>query len=333
MGKDLLKKLVMCPSPSGFEFMAHSIVSEELSGIAHRIWTDGIGNQYITLSEPVGTKPTVMLSAHLDEIGLQLAAEHDGTWKVGRLGGIDPKTLVGSIVRVYTDPSDPGLPWKPGVIGKKAIHLETPEEREKATKLKDLEVDFGGISGLSVGMPVVPDRVFTELGEDLVAAPGLDDKAGCAVVIDVLKRLAGVELPVNLVAVLCAQEETGLRGAKIAAKALNPDYSIDLDVSFAGQRGELPGEIKVGNGPIVMFGPDKDYHMSHALDSSSVPHQTEVSRAGGTNTAAIQENALDCRCALISIPEKSMHTAVEIVSMKDLEDCVLLILEYLNTFC
>ena len=133
------------------------------------------------------------------------------------------------------------------------------------------------------------------------------------------------------------QEEVGLRGAKIAASRVDPDISIDLDVSFATDEGrsikEIPaGSIKLGSGPILSYGPDKDYGLMKDLAGLGVKVQETVTSAGGTNTSAIQLNSRNVKTALISIPQRNMHTPVEVCSWSDLEACSDLLFKYLRKY-
>ena len=325
----------MLPSLSGFEFMTESYI-QDTYGKDFVIRTDQIGNQYLWLTEKDPNKPTIMISAHIDEIGYVLTGKTpDGLWSFGRRGGIDLKVTEGQVVECWPDPiGNPGWTVK-GVIGKTPIHLEEPESRKSVDQLDSLKIDFGGVEGPTIGCPVLPVKHWTELGPDLVSAPGLDDKAGVAVVLDVLKQLRRVsDLTYNLVGVLMVQEEVGLRGATIAAARVNPEISIDLDVSFAADEGRsiknLPaGSVKLAEGPLLSYGPDKDYRLMKKLAGLGVKVQECVTAAGGTNTSAIQLNSKNAKTALISIPQRNMHTPVEIVSWSDLESCSELLVKYL----
>ena len=343
MEKSVLKDLVMLPSPSGFEFMAENYIRSLEFTKEYIFEKDNIGNLYFwhRRSEEEETLPTekVMISAHLDEIGLTILSKtSDNLYRVGEIGGIDRKVLEGQRVWCYPDPI--GNPKKvlKGVIGKTPIHLEKRKERDKVEEIEDIMVDFGELPFADepgIGSPIVIEKHFTDLPGGLFAAPGLDDKAGIWVVLDLMDRLKDTELSCDLVFVLMAQEETGLRGATIAARRVNPTVSIDLDVSFALDEGRpetyLPKEtIKLGDGPILVYGPDKDYGLMKELKSLAPRVQESVSVSGGTNTWTIQLNSDDCKTALVSIPQRNMHTPVEVCAWKDLEACSDMIFNYIK---
>ena len=336
MERKFLKTLVESASPSGFEFMALPVIQDVANKKGWILETDSIHNVYLrkpATTTKTGPAQTVMISAHLDEIGMILSSPgKSGLWHFERLGGIDPKTLAGQKVRCYPDPLGDPKRYISGVVGKKAIHLETREERGKSPEIYDHVIDFGGITGLKPGLPVVPDKQWTDLGQDLFSAPGLDDKAGVWVVLEILDKVRVPE-DVELVCVLASQEETGLRGAKVAVQAVKPWLSIDIDVTHATDDGrstdDYPFEYKIGSGPILCYGPDNDYEIMSKLDSSKISHQTGAKEPGGTNTSAIQIWG-SCKTVLVSIPQRNMHTPVEICSWRDLEGTARIIIEYIE---
>jgi endoglucanase len=337
MERKCLKELVMLPSLSGYEFMTESYIKETY-GKDLIVRADSIGNQYLMLAEKDPDKPTIMISAHVDEIGYVLTHKNtDGLWEFGRRGGVDLKVTEGQVIECWPDPLK-RPDWKiQGVIGKVPIHLEESEERKTADTIYDLLIDFGGQPGPEIGSPCLPVKHWTELGPDLVSAPGLDDKAGCAVVLDVMMQMKDIKLDYNLIGVLMVQEEVGLRGAKVAAAKIDPNVSIDLDVSFATDEGrsikEIPaGSVKLGSGPILSYGPDKDFGLMKELAGLGVKIQETVTGAGGTNTSAIQLNSRNVKTALISIPQRNMHTPVEVCSWSDLEACSDLLFKYLRKY-
>ena len=337
MERKCLKDLVMLPSLSGYEFMTREYIKETY-GKNLIVRADQIGNQYLMLTEKDPDKPTIMISAHIDEIGYVLTHKNsDGLWEFGRRGGIDLKVTEGQVIECWPDPLK-RPDWKiQGVIGKVPIHLEESEKRKSADTIYDLLIDFGGQDGPEIGSPCLPVKHWTELGSDLISAPGLDDKAGCAVVLDIMMQMKDIKLDYNLIGVLMVQEEVGLRGAKVAASKIDPDVSIDLDVSFATDEGrsikEIPaGSVKLGSGPILSYGPDKDFGLMKDLAGLGVKVQETVTSAGGTNTSAIQLNSRNVKTALISIPQRNMHTPVEICSWSDLEACSDLLFKYLRKY-
>lgn len=176
MERKCLKDLIMLPSLSGYEFMTKSYI-EETYGKDLIVRSDHIGNQYLLLTEKDPEKPTIMISAHIDEIGYVLTHKNsDGLWEFGRRGGIDLKVTEGQVIECWPDPINKPYWVIRGVIGKVPIHLEEPESRKKADTIHDLLIDFGGQEGPEIGSPCLPVKHWTELGPDLISAPVLTIK-------------------------------------------------------------------------------------------------------------------------------------------------------------
>lgn len=337
MDKDFLKKLMSTNSPSGYEDEAVKVFNEYCKSLgAKHEFTDFMGNSCYS----IGTGNTkVMISAHIDELGYQVQnITEDGMIQFVRLGGIDKKTLPGSIV--YFPRTD-----IIGVIGKKPIHLEESEERGKVEQLKDLLVDIGAENKedaekiVKIGDFFLPQtgNSIQDLGKNKFTCKGLDDKIGVYIVSQILEKLISVDSikeKYTFYFVANTQEEVGLRGATVTSKRINPDISIDLDVTFATDEGRgisiaEEGNVKLGNGPVIQHGPDKNKKLNAFLENIAerfkVPYQSICSGAGGTNTAAIQEGSLNCMTTLISIPLRNMHTPVEVCDYRDIKNTIDLI--------
>lgn len=185
--------------------------------------------------------------------------------------------------------------------------------------------------GVRVGTIVVYARQWNEIGpeKDTIVATGLDDKVGISVAHGILQRLPeyfgngnwNTKYTVYLAS--CVQEETGLRGAKLVARAIDPDISIDFDVTFCSDGGigidkSKVGDVKLGKGCVINYGPDKSERLNAVLSKYKDEHQSIASRAGGTNTKSIQECATDCETTIVSIPNRNMHTQTEMVSKRDI---------------
>ena len=212
-----------------------------------------------------------------------------------------------------------------------------------------MKVDVGAESkeeveemGISVGSPVVFKRnVYMNLGKNRLTGNALDDKAGTYVTYEVLKYFKEheAELPKNitLIGLACTGEESGLRGAIMSSKNINPDISIDFDVTFANIglfKDDEYGKISLGKGPVIEYGQDKSRKLSDKLKEiakeNNIPYQVQVSRSGGTNTDEIQLMSRDCETTLISLPLSSMHTQNETMDWRDIKNSIELVIKYIK---
>ena len=344
--KEFLKDLVACPSPSGYEERCMEIFKKYCSEFATPFFEDKIGN--VVYSIGTGYK-RILLSGHIDELGLQvIGIGKDGKLSVIPLGGVDKKVLPGSKVLVETENQN----WVVGVIGKKPIHAETPDDRNSVSKLSDLTVDLGYSSdedikklGVEIGSFIVYDRNLGDLdfgdGKQILA-PGLDDKLGVLVAAEIGKRLASDSKFLSDYQILIAatvQEEVGLRGATVLGQLLKPDISIDFDVTPSSDYGVNTkewGDLSVGKGPVIEIGPDKNKRLVRLLKETAknheIPYQITVTgRPGGTNTDVIQLFGGNCETAHLALAIKNLHTPVEICSWDDVENSVKLVVELVKT--
>ncbi|NNM34521.1 MAG: M42 family peptidase, partial [Gemmatimonadetes bacterium] len=256
-----LERLLDAHGPSGFEVRAARIWREEAERVTDDVRVDVSGNSFATLN-PKGT-PRVMLAGHIDEIGLQVThIDKEGFLFVDEIGGWDPQVLVGQRVRILARDGD-----VPGVVGKKAIHLMTSEERGKASKTKDLWVDVGATSrdevvdlGVRVGDAMVLDQRMIRLANDRIASRAIDNRIGAYVVLEALRLLSEYRPTASATAVATVQEEIGYSGggARPGAFALEPDVAIVVDVTFStdvpdANKKEL-GEHEIGGGPVISRG-------------------------------------------------------------------------------
>lgn len=341
---EFLKELLGSYSPSGFEQEATRVFKDYCSKFAIEEFTDKMGN--VAFKVGSGSKK-VMISAHIDELGMMIQNVTDqGMLNIINLGGIDKKVLPGSIVKI-SKIGHPGE-YVTGIIGKKPIHVEYDDNsKNELIPIEDLLVDIGAESKeeamklVEIGSRVVFEANFIEhLGKNRFASKGLDDKIGVFIVAEVLRNVVNYEDFKELFdeytfyGVANTQEEVGLRGAMVTSKRVNPDISIDIDVTFATDEGrgikpESYGDIELGKGPVIMNGPDKSWDlrckMIGVAEINEIPYQLAASYAGGTNTSAIQEGAFDCETMLVSIPQRNMHTQVEVCDYRDVEGAINLI--------
>jgi len=333
---ELLKRLVETPSPSGFEGSIRRIVREEMAQVAQEVKVDLHGNVTGVINSQAPMR--VMIAGHCDEIGLMVKyVDDDGFVYFSAIGGVDPGVLDGQRVKIITKA---GIIQ--GVIGKKPIHLMEEDERGKPLKIHQLWIDIGASKGeeakalVSPGDPVVVDVYPVFLLNDLLVARGLDDRIGTFVVLETFKRAAQLSLKVALYAVATVQEELGLRGARTSAFSIDPQIGIAVDVGFAtgcpdvdNKRG---GEVKLGAGPILHRGANINPVLSRFMEEKAkekgIPFQLiGEPRATGTDANAIQITRGGVATALVSVPNRYMHTPVEVVSLKDVEGAIDLMVE------
>ncbi|MBR4254562.1 MAG: M42 family metallopeptidase [Lentisphaeria bacterium] len=336
--KKFLEELLMTCGPSGFEFEQAKVYRDYLKPFAHDIRTDVLGNTIARLNPDAEFQ--FMLSGHYDEIGFQVVnIMPNGLLSFRPVGGIDPLTLPGSSVEILTDEGH-----VPGVIGRKPIHLQTPEERKAIPKIEDLWIDIGAgskahatVMDVQVGDPVVFARNFEMLSDTVIHSKSLDDKIGAFVIAEAFRRLSKRKIKVGVACVGTVQEELGLRGAITGAFGVNPNAAIAVDVGFAsdvpGIKPELLGEINLGGGAELQRNADNNpallSRILNIAQKKKIPYQmTTGHRAtGGTDTAAIQMTRGGVATALISIPNRYMHTPAEICDLDDVESAIRLIVE------
>lgn len=335
--KKFLEELLMTCGPSGFEFEQAKVYRDYLKPFAHDIRTDVLGNTIARLNPDA--KFQFMLSGHYDEIGFQVVSiMPQGLVSFRPVGGIDPLTLPGTGVEILTEKGH-----IPGVIGRKPIHLQTPDERKAVPKIEDLWIDIGAADQkaaeklVKIGDPISFSRNFEMLSKTCVHSKSLDDKIGAFVIAEAFRQLAKRKIKVGVACVGTVQEELGLRGAITGAFGVNPDAAIAVDVGFAtdvpGIKPELLGDIKLGAGAELQRNADNNPPLLNRILKAAAKHKipyqmTTGHRAtGGTDTAAIQMTRGGVATALISIPNRYMHTPAEICDLRDVESAIDLIVE------
>ena len=329
-----LKELMSVACPSGFEQAAQRIIRRRMKRYCDRVETDVHGNVYMVKNEDAPLK--VMLAGHVDEIGFMLTHIDDkGFLYAAPIGGVDQTMCAGSRVSIH------GVKGVvKGVFGKKAIHLMSAEERRKAVTLENLWIDIGARNGrearrrVAVGDYAVYDCAFTELANDIVAARAFDNRIGAFVVAETMRLIARRKLRVAVFGVSTVQEEIGLRGARTSAYRIDPDVGIALDVGHATDHPNVDakkhGSVKLGGGPVLARGaninPVVDKLLLAAAKKRRIPYQYAAEPgATGTDANAIQVTRAGVAAGLVSIPNRYMHTPVEAVHLKDVENCAKLL--------
>lgn len=327
--RGFLQTLLETPSPSGYEGTLQRFVRDYVKDFADEVRTDLHGN-VIVVKNPESPM-RVMLAGHCDQIGLIVQhVDDEGFLYVQPIGGWDPILLVGQRMTVWTD-NGPVF----GVIARKPIHLLNEEEKKQVPKMKDLWLDIGAASkdealkAVRIGDAVTVELAFETMRNNLAVSPAMDDKAGCWVVIEALRRacLSG-RLGCGLYAVSTVQEELGLRGARTSAFGIDPQVGVAVDVTHATDCPTIEkkeeGDIRLGRGPVIHRGPNMSHkvvdRLIQAADSSKIAYQLAASaKATGTDANAIQINRAGVATGLISIPNRYMHSPVEMISLDDID--------------
>lgn len=340
MNLELLRKLCITPGAPGDEKRIRKIVLEELEGLVDEVSVDNMGN-VIAIKKGKESK-RVMAAAHMDEIAFIIThVDDDGFARFHTLGGFDPKTLTAQRVIVH------GKEDIIGVMGSKPIHIMSPEERNKAPKIKDYFIDFGmpgeRVKALvSVGDKVTRERDLIEIG-DTVCTKSLDNRASVFILLEALKKM---ETPAyDFYAVFTVQEEIGLRGAITATRQINPDFGFGLDTTIAN---DLPGASDhehicvLGKGTAVKIMDSSVIsdtrmvrYMEEIATRNKITFQRELLTGGGTDTGAIQRSADGAIVGCVSIPTRHIHSVVEMCHKEDIQGSIDLLakcVEELNTF-
>ena len=282
-----------------------------------------------------GKGKTYLLDAHTDRIGLIVTAITDGGFlRVARCGGTDARVLAAQDVTVW------GKAPVYGVIISTPPHLQTPDDESKAKDIDDILVDTGFSKEeaeklISAGDRITVKSPVCELLNGRISCPALDDRAGCAVIIRAAEIIMQAENAPNLKLLFSAQEETGGTGAVTGSFGIDADECISVDVSFADAP-DMPSKKcgKLDKGPMIGFSPVLSYEISRRLEAvakeKEIPYQLELmSDSTGTNADHIALSRGGIKTGLVSIPLRNMHTAVEVVSVKDVENCAQLIAQYI----
>ncbi len=322
-----LARLCQAHGPSGYEGPVRDILLEDWAELTDELTTDALGN---LIGAKWGVNPsdqrrTIMLAAHMDEIGMLVRKIEGQFLRIRNIGGVNGNVMLAQPVIVH------GKEALPGVVAAAPPHLLPPDKRGEYPAVDDLVVDVGLSSEdvarlVSIGDPVTVDGPLLELQGDRVAAKAMDDRACVAAVTVCLAELQQRRHSWDVMAVATVQEEVGLRGAQVAAHNINPDIAIALDVTFAQQPGvgESDGAFKLGSGPVLSIGPNFHPKLYDKLMEAAKRLELSVNidplpGRSGTDAWAIQVAREGVPTALISVPLRNMHSPVEIVDLNDIK--------------
>ncbi len=332
---DLLRKLTEARGISGHEDEVAAILKTELKNHADHMERDAIRNLFILkgMDKP---GPKVMLNAHMDEVGLYVTRiTREGYLRFGKAGSIDDRLLLGKKVLI-------GRNRLPGVIAIKAVHLSTREEcATKVIKVEDMVIDVGAksdkdlSSNVSPGDQITFDTAFGAFGDACFVGKAFDDRAGCAVVAELLK----MDWPFPVIGMFSTQEEVGTKGARVGAWRYTPDISITVEGTIAADIGEVKDYQEVTNlgGGTVLTIKDGGMITDHRLrkrmieiaKANGLPWQFKRLPAGGTDARSIQLTRSGVRAIAVAVPSRYIHSPVSLIKASDYENTILLLSKFL----
>lgn len=326
MIKDLIKKLTEAYGPSGDERNIRQMIREEIQEVADELIEDVMGN---LIAIKKGTGRRIMIAAHMDQIGMIIThIDEKGFLRFAAVGGVSVQNSIHRRIR-----------FKNGMTG--VIGFESEINDVKDIQLARMYIDIGASNRseaekqIHIGDVAIYDTCFTESNGKYTSG-AMDDRIGCAIAIEVMKRLKQSEHEIYFV--FTTQEEVGLRGAKTAAYTVNPQMAIAIDVTLTGDTPKARlMSIKLGAGPAVkvkdnsiMCHPKVIDQMVKAAEAISIPYQMEVLTAGGTDSGAIHLSRSGVPSGVLSIPCRYVHSANEMVDAGDVENGVALLVQLLQ---
>lgn len=318
-----IKKLCEIDGISGRETLVANEIMAQIAGIADTAQIDNLGNVIAFKRGKMSPKNKVMLSAHTDEVGMiAVAVTDEGLIRFATVGGINPKVILGRRVRV-------GDKKIQGVIGTKAIHMIEAEDRSKAVSADKLLIDIGAVDRadalkhIALGDSISFVGDYKEVGANSIIAKAIDDRAGCAILIEIMKS----ELEFDCYFAFSTQEEIGLRGATVAAHSIAPDIAIVVETTASGDVSGVKGEKRVsvvGEGAVISY---MDHHTIYdkglfdlafeLAAQNAIKVQTKTMISGGNDAGAIHISGKGVRTIAVSIPSKYIHSPSNMVDKSD----------------
>ncbi|KGX89067.1 M42 family metallopeptidase [Pontibacillus litoralis] len=339
----MLKELTDANSIPGHEKEARDVMSKYITPYADEVYTDNLGS---LIAKKVGKEngPKVMVAGHLDEVGFMVTRIDDkGFIYFQTVGGWWNQVMLAQRVTIMTRKGN-----LTGVIGSKPPHILSPEQRKKPVEIKDMFIDIGASSreeaaefGVRPGDSVVPYFEFTQMpNEKMLLAKAWDNRIGCAIAIEVLRRLEKESHPNVVYGVGTVQEEVGLRGARTSTNTINPDIGFAVDVGIAG---DTPGvsdkdaSSKMGEGPqIILYDASMVSHRGlreyvvDTAEANEIPYQYDSIAGGGTDSGAIHLTANGVPALSITIATRYIHTHAAMLHRDDFEHAVALIVQVIK---
>jgi tetrahedral aminopeptidase len=329
--KSLIQTLVETTSPSGYEQQIRDVIRAEVEPLVDNLRVDALGNLIAEISPTSEDGLKIMLSAHMDEIGVMVThIDENGFLRFVPIGGVRALTCIGGRVQF--------LNGQRGVI-----FMERQEDLSRVPSIEQLYIDVGASNredvALKVGDVASFERPFMELGSRLVSK-AMDDRISTAVLIQTLRRLKeeNIQSPHRLFFVFSVQEEVGLRGATTAAYGVDPDIGVAVDVTGTGDTPKgFKMEVSLGKGPAIkvrdgrmLSDPRVVDWMVRTAEGAGLPYQLEVLVAGTTDATAMQLTRAGVPAGCLSIPCRYIHSPSEMVDYNDVQNAVSLLVEMLR---
>lgn len=326
---DLLERLSNACAVSGDEGEVRKIVLEQVKPYADEVKVDALGDVLVTRRGQGEPRLKLMLAAHMDEVGMMLTTdEGDGIYRFEPVGGIDTSNLVGKPVWI-------GKEHVPGVIGFKPIHLTDADERKRLVTLDGLRIDTGPLADkVKIGDRAAFATTFTRLGPSL-RGKALDDRIGVATLIELVQHAPP---HIDLQAAFTVQEENGLRGARVAAYAFDPDLAIVLDSTPAFDQPNwddsenVQYNTRLGCGPAIYIAdgstlsdPRLVQHLIQTAMAEGIPYQVRQPGGGGTDAGAIHKQRAGIPSVSISVPGRYHHSPAALVRLSDWQHTLTLV--------
>ncbi len=346
MNKELAFKLSNVAGTSGREDGVKEIIKNEIKDYVDEFQKDNIGS-LIGLKKGTGNGPKIMLASHMDEVGFVVnRIDENGYLFFSPVGGWWDQVLLAQKVKVINSKGQEFI----GVIGSKPPHILPKEQRNKMVQIKDMFIDLGVKDkqeiekhNIAVGDMIVPDSIAMDmLNEDFVLGKAWDNRIGCLIMIEVLEKLKGKKHNCDVYAVATVQEEIGLKGAKTSANVVKPDIAIALDTGIAG---DMPGvtkeeaEAKLGDGPqytimdagMIIHSGLKRF-IEETANKNKIPLQAEILLGGATDAGGINVSGIGVPATCISLATRYLHAHNSIISKKDFDLAVDLIVKLIMEF-
>lgn len=340
---EFLRRLLDAPGPSGFESAPARVWREEAASFADEVTHDVVGNSYARVKprESSSPAPTVLLVGHIDEIGFLIThIDKQGYLWFAPLGGWDDQVVVGQRIRILGQRGD-----VIGVIGKKASHLLSEEDRGKPAKLDDMWIDIGAenhddaLQRVEVGDPAVIDSNFVQLTDDRCVSRSLDNRVGAFVALEAARLIAEQRCAADVHAVATVTEEITFGGAYTAAFRLPSDVAIAIDLTHAT---DYPGADKkrdhlaaVGGGPVLTRGATLNDGVFFGLRDAAnelgiVTTIQATGSSSGTDADPMIRTGAGTATGLVSVPGRYMHSPNEVVSLDDIENAARIIAKFVS---
>lgn len=336
--REIFLRLVKVGSPSGFEEPMMKTLKSELVPFVDKVFDTTRGN---VVGVQIGSNPdapSVALVAHMDQVGFVVSnIDERGFIRFRRIGGAVTRAIQGQQLRFLTEKGD-----VLGVAGIKPGHITKPEEARTVPPDEEMYIDIGAWSreeaqamGVRVGTPIVSNASPLELANDLIASPGVDDRAGLTALIATARELKSLQIPSTIYYIGSVEEELGLRGAAVALYDLDIDLAVAIDTFPSGWQPDVEMRdlyYEVGKGPAIHIGEISGnririhHHkvrrwLIETAEAEGIPYQSGLMH-GGTDASAMMQTRSGIPAVTLGIPRRYSHSPVEVFAMSDLENLV-----------